>query len=82
MDLINLKIYKIYHSKQQLFMLLAKNLRAKFVVLPSETKLLTRAPKVFHTLFHSFLTRCWVVPDFARTPCREKYPKKEVGTSI
>jgi hypothetical protein len=38
MGLINLKIYKIYYSKQQLFTLLAKNLRAKFVVLRTETK--------------------------------------------
>lgn len=38
MDFINLKIYKIYYSKQQLFTIRAKNLRPKFVVLPAKTK--------------------------------------------
>ncbi len=65
MGLINLKIYKIYHSKQQLFTGLAKNLRAKFVVLPAETKPLTRVTQIPNTSFHSFLTRNGIVPDFA-----------------
>lgn len=79
MGLIYLKIYKIYHSKQQLFMLLAENLRAKFVVLPIETKPFTRVPQIPNTSFHSFFTHNSVVPDFARALSGEKHPKEEVG---
>ncbi len=65
MDLINLKIYKIYHSKQQLFTRLGKNLRVKFVVLSIETKSLARVSYLSFTSLSSFSTHNGIVPDFA-----------------